>query len=148
MRNKIYRFKRVLHTREQQRDQVRVEVAECRERLASAEEQLDTLQGSRRKAMEDFSSQMNGVVCSGAALWCSRSHIDTIEDHIRAKQRELKEVEEELEIREDRLLEQHKEVQKLERYVERIEETNESMIRSKEQATLDDMATTRFLLKE
>lgn len=146
MLQKTGRFRRILRTREQEREIVQAELEAHRQREEEMVDRLRRLDEERSQALEEFFCAAEGA-CSVRDLWFGRQRIDCIENRSEEKQAELRGVRTTITETEARLLEQHRQVQMLEKYVGRLEESDRAEVLRVEQAALDDMSSMRHRFK-
>lgn len=142
MIQKIGRFRRILRTRETERDLVKAELERHREREDEVSRRIDELEREHAEALADFAGAA-GRALSLRELWCGRQRIACIEESVSRKQEELASVRSAILETEARLLERHRDVRILENYVVRLEDAHRVEILKGEQALLDDLGSTR-----
>ena len=148
MIKKINRFERILKTREKVRDDERMVLSREKseeERLVSL---IDSLGSEKDKALNSFGAQ-GDESCTVEDLWFRRRAIDLIQDRICLEGDSLCSVRQAIVDSEARLLEKHKDVKVMEKYISIMVDDWQEEGKRQEQSELDDMAGIRHgALKE
>lgn len=142
MIKKINRFERILKTREKVRDDERLALSRGKteeERLVSL---IDTLGAEKRKALTSFGAQEDESF-TVEDLWYRRRAVELLQDRISLEGDSLSTVRQDIADSEARLLEKHKDVKIMEKYISIMVEDWQEEDKRQEQSELDDMAGIR-----
>lgn len=146
MINKIQRFQRILTTREKIRDEERLFLSEARNHEDRVLLCVKGLQQQKQEALSIFEDQ-EGQVFSPQDMWYRRKAIDVIEEEIHQANEALQKVRESICQSEERLVEKHKEVRIMEKYVGKLRYQYREFLLLAEQEELDDIASVRHVEK-
>ncbi|MBL3538771.1 flagellar export protein FliJ [Aminivibrio sp.] len=142
MNAKVNRFERILRTKVKVRDDERILLSSEKkeeERLLSVLESLGT---EKEKALESFGSQKDETF-TVQDIWFRRKAIDLLENRICREGESLCGVRRSIEDTEARLLEKHRDVKAMEKYISFMVLNLQEETRKKEQSELDDIACIR-----
>lgn len=142
MKEKVDRFERILKTRVKKREEEQLLLADQKSEEEQIISRLDTLRSQKERALVSFSMQQ-GALFSPQEMWFRRKSIDVIEKHICDGDSSLCDVRQEIEATEARLVEKHREVQIMEKYITSIVEEWRTTLQKNEQNELDDIAGIR-----
>jgi flagellar export protein FliJ len=143
MKEKVNRFERILKTRVKFREEEQLLLSDQKseeDRLLSC---LDALRSEKECAVTSFCMQQRELL-TPQEMWFQRKSIDVIEKRICDGDSSLCDVRQEIEATEIRLLEKHREVQIMEKYISFMLDELKSVSQKNEQAEMDDIAGIRF----
>jgi flagellar export protein FliJ len=138
----LKRFKRVLHIREEERELTQLELGVRMREEESILTRMSEIEARRDDAMADFCAE-KGVV-SPQQMWFERQNLDVMEKKLNLNKQELECCRVQIEETKTELLEKHRNVQLMERYVDKLKEREDKKVLSAEQNNLDDINTMRF----
>ena len=144
MAGEVKRFKRVLHVREVERQITQGELAEKMREESDIMQRLDAIQTERDRALDDFCSDRDSVI-SPQQLWFERQSIDVIERTLDSGKQELASCRQQIEETKVVLVEKHRNVQLMEKHVEKLVDRDHKLVLALEQNNLDDIASKRFI---
>ncbi len=144
MAGEVKRFKRVLHVREVEREITQSELAEHMREESNILRRLDVIQTERDRALDDFCSGRDTVI-SPQQMWFERQSIDVIERTLDSGRQELASCRQQIEETKVVLVEKHRNVQLMEKHVERLADRDNQQMLAAEQKNLDDITSMRFL---
>lgn len=144
MAGEVKRFKRVLHVREVEREITQGELAEHMREESNILQRLDVIQTERDRALDDFCSGRDAVI-SPQQMWFERQNIDVIERTLDSGRQELASCRQQIEETKVVLVEKHRNVQLMEKHVERLVDRDNQQMLAVEQKNLDDITSMRFL---
>lgn len=144
MAGEVKRFKRVLHVREVERELTQSELADRLREEDTILKRVDNMRSKRDQALEEFCSANGGVV-SPQQLWFERQSIDVLERNLDTGRQELESCRTKIEETKVELVEKHRNVQLMEKYVEKLKDRDTEKMLSDEQKNLDDITSMRFL---
>jgi flagellar export protein FliJ len=142
MADETRRFKRVLHVREVEREITQGELAVKMMEEETILGRLDAMTARRDDALAEFCSE-KGVV-SLQQLWFERQNLDVIEKNLDVGKHELELCRVEIEETKTALIEKHRDVQLMERYVDKLKAAERKEAINAEQNNLDDINSMRF----
>lgn len=149
MRQKINRFVRILKTREKLREEEQIILGHQKQEENAVLKKLSELDDEKKSALESFLSLNDeGGFVSCQEMWYSRQVLDVIDKHISEKKVCLTTVRKKIADTESRLVERHRDVKIMDKYIDNLSETMNTTIMSLEQMEIDDIATIRFEPKE
>ena len=143
MNARIRRFKRILSTKEQWRDEERKRLAEERKAEDDIACSLERLDVERKDALRDFSEE-SGRVCTCMDLWLRRQVVDTVDKNISERTTQLSSVRKQIACTEVRLTERHQEVRIMETFIGNLVNDGKLKREKSEQEELDDFAGIRY----
>jgi flagellar export protein FliJ len=138
----LKRFKRVLHVREEERELTQWELSLRMREEESVKSRLSEIEAMRDGALADFCSE-KGIV-SPQQLWFERQSLDVMEKKVDMNKQELECCRVKIEETKADLLEKHRNVQLMERYVGKLKQREDKRALDAEQDNLDDINTMRF----
>lgn len=144
MGNEVARFKRVLHIRETERD---ISQSGLAAKEAEEEAILKGLNATREKkenALAEFCSGEERVI-SRQQLWFERQNLDIIDQDLDSQNACLEHCRHEIEEKKDELLERHRIVQLMDKYVDKLKARDFKKALAAEQNNLDDITAMRYL---
>lgn len=144
MASELVRFKRVLRVREVEREVTQTELAVKMQEEETILDKISSIEARRNDALADFCSGRDAIV-SPQQLWFERQNLDVMEKHLSVNRDELAVCRNEIEETKSVLLERHRNVQMMERYVGKLKERNDKRIIDAEQHNLDDITSMRYL---
>jgi flagellar export protein FliJ len=144
MANQLVRFKRVLHVREVERDITQGELAVKIKEEEVIQERINEIEASRDDALADFCAGRDCVI-SPQQLWFERQNLEIMEKKLNNNRQELADCRCEIEEKKVVLVQKHQNVQIMERYVEKLDESDHRKAIASEQSNLDDITSMRFL---
>lgn len=144
MAGAVYRFKRVLHVREVERQLTQVELAEQMQREEAILQRVDNLETERDSALADFCSCREQAI-SPQQFWFERQSLDVMEKKLDLGKKELESCRNEIEETKVELLEKHRNVQLMACYVDKLKEKDYRKAIAAEQNNLDDITSMRYL---
>ena len=144
MAGEVKRFKRVLHVREIERQVTQGELAEHMREESGILQRLDAIQTERDQALDDFCSGRDTVI-SPQQMWFERQNIDVIERTLDSGRQELASCREQIEETKVVLVEKHRNVQLMEKHVDKLVDRDNKQVLAAEQKNLDDITSMRFL---
>lgn len=139
MRERIARFRRILKAREMARDLVQKQMADLRVQESDLIEKLKQLRDEKQLYMDRFSQVAKGTVTI-EELRISSEDISRTEDHIKEGIVEIFHLRKRIEQVEAVLVERHKDVRKVEMYLEQMVLQWEKELNRRDQIVVDDMA--------
>lgn len=139
MRDRIARFKRILKAREMARDMIQKQMADLRAKEDALLERLKQLRDEKQLYMDRFSQVARGTVTI-EDLRISSEDISRTEDHIKTGIIEIFHLRKRIDQVEAVLVERHKDVRKVEMYLEQMELQWEKELNRRDQIVVDDMA--------
>ncbi|NCC97772.1 MAG: hypothetical protein EOM02_13170 [Synergistales bacterium] len=139
MRERIARFRRILKAREMARDLVQKQMADLRAQENDLIEKLKQLRDEKQLYMDRFSQVAKGTVTI-EELRISSEDISRTEDHIKEGIVEIFHLRKRIEQVEAVLVERHKDVRKVEMYLEQMVLQWEKELNRRDQIVVDDMA--------
>lgn len=142
MKDKVDRFERILKTRVKGREEEQILLADQKGEEEQLLSHLDILRSEKERALVSFGMQQ-GMLCTPQEMWFQRKSIDVIEKHICDGDTSLCDVRQAIEATEVRLVEKHREVQIMEKYISSIVEEWRTNRQKDEQKEMDDMAGIR-----
>jgi flagellar export protein FliJ len=142
MAGELKRFRRVLHVREVEREITQSELAVKMREEESILYRMNEIESLRNDAMAEFCSE-KGIV-SPQQLWFERQNLDVMENKLDINKQELEHCRAEIEETKTALLERHRNVQLMERFVDKLKVREDKMAIDSEQNNLDDINTMRF----
>lgn len=142
MKEKVDRFERILKTRVKGREEEQLLLAGQKTEEEQIVSRLDTLRSQKERALVSFGMQQ-GMLLSPQEMWFQRKSIDVIEKHICDGDSSLCDVRQEIEATEVRLVEKHREVQIMEKYITSMVEEWRTTLQKNEQNEMDDIAGIR-----
>ncbi|MDD4837146.1 MAG: flagellar FliJ family protein, partial [Dethiosulfovibrio sp.] len=138
MRERIARFRRILKAREMARDLVQKQMADLRVQESDLIEKLKQLRDEKQLYMDRFSQVAKGTVTI-EELRISSEDISRTEDHIKEGIVEIFHLRKRIEQVEAVLVERHKDVRKVEMYLEQMVLQWEKELNRRDQIVVDDM---------
>lgn len=148
MQQKINRFTRILKTREKLREEEQTALGHHRREEDKVLGKLATLGEEKKGALENFSTMSEGALLSCREMWHYRQVVEVIDRRISEGQGSLSTVRKKIADTEVRLIERHRDVKIIDKYVENLSEIKNETEKFSEQEEIDDLATTRFEPKE
>ncbi|MDR1514092.1 MAG: flagellar FliJ family protein [Synergistaceae bacterium] len=142
MSGELKRFKRVLHIREEERELTQWELSVRMREEESILTKMSEIEAKRDDAMADFCAE-KGVV-SPQQLWFERQNLDVMEKKLNLNKQELECCRVQIEETKTELIEKHRSVQLMERYVDKLKDREDKKVLNAEQNNLDDINTMRF----
>ena len=142
MNAKVNRFERILRTKVKVRDDERILLSiekKEEERLLSV---LETLVTEKEEALASFGSQKDETFTL-QDIWFRRKAIDLLENRICSEGESLCGVRQSIEDTETRLLEKHRDVKAMEKYISFMVMDLQDEEKKREQSELDDIAGIR-----
>ena len=139
MRDRIARFRRILKAREMARDLVQKQMADLRAQENDLIEKLKQLRDEKQLYMDRFSQVAQGIVTI-EELRIGSEDISRTEDHIKEGIVEIFHLRKRIEQVETVLVERHKDVRKVEMYLEQMVLQWEKELNRRDQIVVDDMA--------
>lgn len=143
MAGEVRRFNRVLHVREVERRITQGELADRMREEESILKKVDDIRTKRDTALSDFCSGRDGVV-SPQQMWFERQSIDVLESNLEGGRQELECCRGKIEETKVVLVEKHRNVQLMEKYVEKLKDRDMKKMLSDEQNNLDDITSMRY----
>lgn len=144
MAGEVKRFRRVLHIREVERQITQSELAERMREESGILQRLDAIQTERDRALDDFCAGRDAVI-SPQQMWFERQSIDVIEHTLDSGRQELASCRQQIEETKVVLVEKHRNVQLMEKHVEKLVDRDNRQRLVAEQNNLDDITSMRFL---
>ena len=144
MASEVVRFKRVLHVREVERTVTQSELAEKMNQEREILERVNEMETKREEALDEFCARTDEVV-SPQQLWFERQNLDAMEKDLDCGKKQLECCQNEIEEKKVVLVEKHRNVQLMERYVDRLKERAAKKELDVEQNNLDDITSMRYL---
>lgn len=144
MAGQVVRFKRVLRVREVERELTQSELAQKLREEETICNTIDTMTAKRDDALSDFCSGSERIL-SPQQLWFERQNLEVMEKELNVAGQVLELCRSQIEETKVELLEKHRNVQLMERYVGRLKEQEEKKILAEEQKNLDDITSMRYL---
>lgn len=141
----VKRFSRVLHVREMERQITQGELAEHMKEESSIISRLNVMQEKRDRALDTFCSG-SGCVVSPQLLWLERQNIDVMERSLDSGKQELESCRQRIEETKGILVEKHRNVQLMEKHVEKLVARDRRKGQAIEQNNLDDITSMRLLM--
>lgn len=145
MAGEVKRFQKVLHVREVERSITQGELAEKIREESNILEKLDAMNERRERALTDFCSD-HGTLISPQQLWFERQSIDLMDRTIDTEKKELETCRRQIEETKDQLVEKHRNVQLMERHVDKLLTRDRKLMLTAEQNVLDDITSIRYLI--
>lgn len=145
MTGEVKRFQKVLHVREVERSITQSELAERLQEESDILSAISTMEKKRDKALSDFCSS-RGELVSPQQLWFERQSIDVIDRSLDTGRRELDSCRRRIEETKDVLVEKHRNVQLMERHVDKLIKRDQKIMQAAEQNALDDVTSIRYLI--
>lgn len=145
MTGETKRFTKVLHVREVERQITQGELAERMQQESTIMKRLDVMQEKRDKALDAFCTGHECVI-SPQQLWFERQNIDMMERSLDTGKRELAACRQQIEETKGILVEKHRNVQLMEKHVEKLRTRDHKLMLAAEQNSLDDITSMRFLM--
>ncbi len=139
MRDRIARFRRILKAREMARNLIQKQMADLVAQESDLIEKLRQLRDEKQLYMDRFSQVAKGSVTI-EELRISSEDISRTEDHIKAGIVEIFHLRKRIEQVEAVLVERHKDVRKVEMYLEQMVMQWEKELNRRDQIVVDDMA--------
>ena len=142
MKEKVDRFERLLKTRVKSREDEQLMLADQRseeERILSS---LEALHEQKNRALVSFEMQLE-TLSTPQEMWFQRRSIDVIAKRICDDDSTLCDVREDIEATEVRLVEKHRDVQIMEKYISSMVAEWRTVLLKNEQDELDDIAGIR-----
>nr|WP_321500098.1 flagellar FliJ family protein [uncultured Dethiosulfovibrio sp.] len=139
MRERIGRFRRILKAREMARDLVQKQMADLRAQENALIDKLKKLRDEKHLYMERFSQVAQGHVTIDE-LRISSEDISRTEDHIKEGIVEIFHLRKRIDQVEAILVERHKDVRKVEMYLDQMIIQWEKEMNRRDQIVVDDMA--------
>ncbi|MDR1482153.1 MAG: flagellar export protein FliJ [Synergistaceae bacterium] len=140
----MLRFKKVLHVREVERDITQGELAVKMKEEEVILGRINEMEACRDDAMAEFCAERSRTV-SPQQFWFERQNIEIMEKNLSSGRQELKNCQCEIEDKKNVLIQKHQNVQIMERYVGRLNESDHKKTIAAEQKNLDDITSMRFL---
>ena len=147
MTQKIDRFNRILKTREKFREEEQIRLRVQRNEEEGIVEKLSFLNTEKKVAFDNFSTLSDGAVLSTQELWFQRQVVDVIDKDINKESISLNLVRKKIADTENRLLEKHKDVKVMDKYIDNLVNSWNTEVLLMEQKEIDDMASVRFIPK-
>ena len=144
MSSQLLRFKKVLHVREVERDITQGELAVKMKEEEVIRERISEMEADRDCAMAEFCAERDRAV-SPQQFWFERQNIEIMEKNLSDNRQELEDCVCEIESKKNVLVQRHQNVQIMERYVGRLNESSRKKAIAAEQNNLDDITSMRFL---
>ncbi len=144
MNAKINRFERILKTRVKVRDDEQILLSMERREEERLLDLIKSLGAERNRALHSFGDQEEEIF-TAQDLWFRRQAIDFIEGRISQEDDVLSEVRDSIRDCEARLLEKHREVKVMEKYISHMVENMQEEEKRQEQTELDDIAGIRHI---
>ena len=144
MAGEVYRFKRVLHVREVERSITQTELAEHLQREETISRRVEDLQAAHDSALSDFCSSREEAV-SPQQFWLERQSLDVMEKRLDSGKKELETCRHAIEETKEELVEKHRDVQLMARYVDKLKQRDYRKLLATEQSNLDDITSMRYL---
>lgn len=144
MASEVVRFKRVLHIREVERD---ISQSELAAKVAEEEailQNLNAMQEQKESALAEFCSGQERVI-SPQQLWFERQSLDVMEKKLDSQKVELRNCRIEIEEKKSELLEKHRNVQLMDKHVDKLKARDFKKALDAEQNNLDDITAMRYL---
>lgn len=145
MPGEVKRFQKVLHVREVERSITQGELAERMREESTILERLNQMNESRERALTDFCSSRDDLL-SPQQLWFERQSIDIMDRSIDTGRQELETCRRQIEETKDELVEKHRNVQLMERHVDKLRSRDRKLMLAAEQNILDDITSMRYLM--
>lgn len=145
MAGEVKRFSKVLHVREMERDITQSELAEKLAEESDIMKRIDAIAAKRESALQDFCAG-SGAIVSPQQLWFERQSIDMMDKTITVEREELASCRRKIEETKDVLVEKHRNVQLMERHVDKLRKRDQKLMIAAEQVNLDDISSMRFLM--
>ncbi len=139
MRDRIARFRRILKAREMARDLIQKQMADLMAQENDLIEKLKQLRDEKQLYMDRFSQVAKGTVTI-EELRISSEDISRTEGHIKVGIVEIFHLRKRIEQVEAVLVERHKDVRKVEMYLEQMVMQWEKELNRRDQIVVDDMA--------
>ncbi|SMG37704.1 flagellar export protein FliJ [Dethiosulfovibrio salsuginis] len=139
MRERIGRFRRILKAREMARDLIQKQMADLRAQENALIDKLKKLRDEKQLYMDRFSQVAQGQVTIDE-LRISSEDISRTEDHIKEGIVEIFHLRKRIDQVEAILVERHKDVRKVEMYLEQMILQWEKEMNRRDQIVVDDMA--------
>lgn len=142
MREKVNRFQRILKTRVKIREEEQLILADQKSEEERLKTRLDMLHTEKKRAFDSFCDQQGALLTPGE-MWFHRKSIDVADKRICDGNSSLCDVRQAIADTEVRLVEKHREVRIMEKYISTIvDEWREETLKS-EQFEMDDIAGIR-----
>ena len=142
MKNKVQRFEKILKTRIKGREEQQLLLSSEKKEEDRLVDLLRDLETKKKEALVSFGLQGKEPL-TVQEMWFSRKAIDRVESSICAQGDVLCSVRTTIEVTEARLVEKHRDVQIMEKYVSDLVDEWKDAILKKEQVELDDIAGIR-----
>ncbi len=139
MRERIGRFRRILKAREMARDLVQKQMADLRAQENALIDKLKKLRDEKQLYMDRFSQVAQGYVTIDE-LRISSEDISRTEDHIKEGIVEIFHLRKRIDQVEAVLVERHRDVRKVEMYLDQMVLQWEKELNRRDQIVVDDMA--------
>ena len=139
MRERIGRFRRILKAREMARDLIQKQMADLRAQENALIDKLKKLRDEKQLYMDRFSQVAQGYVTIDE-LRISSEDISRTEDHIKEGIVEIFHLRKRIDQVEAVLVERHRDVRKVEMYLEQMTLQWEKELNRRDQIVVDDMA--------
>jgi flagellar export protein FliJ len=143
MANELNRFRRVLHVREVEREITQGELAVKMREEESILDRLNRIKATHDSALEDFCSGRDCLI-SPQQLWFERQNLDLIEKRLDEDKHELEDCRARIEETKGVLLENHRNVQIMEHFVDKLKVRDDKKTIGDEQNNLDDINSMRY----
>jgi flagellar export protein FliJ len=143
MADDLKRFRKVLHVREVEREITQGELAVKLNEEETILDRVNAITARRDDALAEFCSAKDGLV-SPQQLWFERQNLDVIEKKLDMDKQELELCRADIEETKTVLLERHRNVQLMEKYVDKLKTRESKRAITAEQNNLDDITTMRF----
>lgn len=145
MAAEVKRFSRVLQVREMEREITQSELAAHMQEESTILNKLNDMQAKRDRALDTFCT--GGGVVSPQQLWFERQNIDIIERSLDTGKQELESCRQRIEETKGVLVEKHRNVQLMEKHLEKLMIRDRKIMQAGEQNDLDDITSMRFLMQ-
>jgi flagellar export protein FliJ len=147
MFQKVDRFNRILKTREKLREEEQIRLRHQKNEEEGILEKLSYLNTEKKTAFDNFSTVSGGAVLSTQEIWFHRQIVEVIDKDINRESSSLNLVRKKIVDTETRLLEKHKDVKIMDKYIDNLVKTINTEILFTEQQEIDDIACIRFKRK-
>ena len=144
MASEVVRFKKVLHVREVERTVTQSELAEKMNQEREIQERVCEMETLHESALDDFCAHADELL-SPQQLWFERQNLDAMEKDLDFGKKQLEFCRNEIEEKKVVLVEKHRNVQLMEKYVDKLKERANKKMLDAEQNNLDDITSMRYL---
>lgn len=140
----IERFERVRDAREKLCDEIRLQMADVREREKELIVRSEDLNRVRASAVKNFSDLSRTGEMGAVEIWSLRTNIDMVEEDLRDVRCSLEDARRELKSLQEVLEERHRDAKAVENLVDSMREKYKKECLQAEQVELDDLASVKF----